>query len=343
MPPAVLMSTRENNNKQADRQRKARRLAALHARGLTEQDHLVLASVAGSTLAAYMAAVVKLREWGTLRGVEWDFMDAADMWDLLLASYGRYLFHNGRPLYLFKNAVFGVELMEGLQGHLRMSRSTLKGWQSLEQSQKAPPMPEDFAAMVALTAALMGGPPQGMAILVAFDAYLRSSEVAGLRVSDVNFIKDERAVLRIRASKTGRDQSAQVRHPQVILALRALVCNRLHEVGKEGSLFNLPSGQVYARAFKRWVQALSPGIRIPFVPHSLRHGGATRDFLAGVEVARIQQYGRWRDPKSALHYIQNCPALLQLQHIPAAILTKGASFWPQMGAIFTDLLGFQTR
>ena len=169
------------------------------------------------------------------------------------------------------------------------------------------------------------------------------SEVAGLRVSDVNFVKGGRAVLRIRAAKTGRDQSAQVRHPQVILALRALVYSRLLEVGREVSLFDLPSGRVYARAFKRWVQALGPGLRVPFVPHSLRHGGATRDFLAGVEVARIQQYGRWRDPRSAMHYIQNCPALLQLQHIPGAMLAKGASFWPRMGAIFSDFLGFPGR
>ena len=66
-----------------------------------------------------------------------------------------------------------------------------------------------------------------------------------------------------------------------------------------------------------------------FVPHSIRHGAATRDHLRGVPLNDILLRGRWLSEKSARRYIQTGPALLvtvklsKLNAIGDAIINGG--------------------
>lgn len=53
-----------------------------------------------------------------------------------------------------------------------------------------------------------------------------------------------------------------------------------------------------------------------YVHHSLRHGGATRDYLNGMPIADVMVRGRWAAHKSAVHYIQSGRQLMMLQSIP---------------------------
>ena len=52
--------------------------------------------------------------------------------------------------------------------------------------------------------------------------------------------------------------------------------------------------------------------RVPYVPHSLRHGGATCDYLyaGGESLEDILFRGRWASMKSTRQYIQQGPALM---------------------------------
>ena len=66
-----------------------------------------------------------------------------------------------------------------------------------------------------------------------------------------------------------------------------------------------------------WVRGTGAPI---FVPHSLRHGGASVDYL-GLGATRIEEImfrGRWATMKSTRHYIQTGPALMAhwIQRIP---------------------------
>ena len=60
-------------------------------------------------------------------------------------------------------------------------------------------------------------------------------------------------------------------------------------------------------------------------PHSLRHGGTTRDFLLGFPADEIKLRGRWADLKSLQRYIQICESLLIQQQVPDEVLRFAAS------------------
>ena len=69
------------------------------------------------------------------------------------------------------------------------------------------------------------------------------------------------------------------------------------------------SAETYRRLFRKIVALLGvePGM---LTPHSLRHGGATDDYMRGVPMADIVVKGRWVYAKTAARYIQQGRALL---------------------------------
>ena len=62
--------------------------------------------------------------------------------------------------------------------------------------------------------------------------------------------------------------------------------------------------------------------RVSFTPHSLRHGGATRDYMLGVPMADIVVRGRWAQSKTASRYIQQGRALLVKLDLPKKLRGK---------------------
>ena len=67
-----------------------------------------------------------------------------------------------------------------------------------------------------------------------------------------------------------------------------------------------------------------------YVPHSLRHGGATHDFLRTGSIEHVQFRGRWKSMESSRRYIQQSHALLAAQQVPSNL--------NQLGALFSDSL-----
>jgi site-specific recombinase XerD len=58
------------------------------------------------------------------------------------------------------------------------------------------------------------------------------------------------------------------------------------------------------------------GLSEAYVPHSLRHGGATHDFMRGVPLEEILHLGRWASIKTARIYVQQGRALLLASDVP---------------------------
>ena len=56
-----------------------------------------------------------------------------------------------------------------------------------------------------------------------------------------------------------------------------------------------------------------------YVPHSLRHGGATRLFLLHVPLEDIMMRGRWASSKSARLYVQSSRAMLMSMRAPRVL------------------------
>jgi integrase len=161
-----------------------------------------------------------------------------------------------------------------------------------------------------------------IAILLAFDCYLRATEFLFLRKEDVAFPGDPRlpseqyGAIRLRFTKAGRPQWVSVRDSAVLMGLKFL-CDR----ASPGSLL---FGVRYAHmleVFKRaqvWAGFEEP----PFVLHCERHGGASHDFSIGKQMDFIMHRGRWAAMRTTRIYIQEARGRLLDLGMPAAVLQR---------------------
>ena len=82
------------------------------------------------------------------------------------------------------------------------------------------------------------------------------------------------------------------------------------------------------------------------MPHSLRHGGATYDFLRGMSIEQIMFRGRWVSMESARRYVQTCKALLIRQRVPQHLHDVGTllgSRIEEVLVLFRDSVEVSTR
>lgn len=153
-----------------------------------------------------------------------------------------------------------------------------------------------------------------VALLVAFDAYLRVSELLGLRVCDVVVPApgvDRRPTLLLPRTKTGKGrlQAVVVNRPEVgrlLLQVRAAAVAAAPAEGGGSTAKLFPFGADVVRARMALVEN---EFRLAhFTPHSFRHGGATADLQAGVPLDQVVLRGRWASLKSARRYLQTALA-----------------------------------
>ena len=163
----------------------------------------------------------------------------------------------------------------------------------------------------------------GIGTLLAFDCFLRVGELCSLKREDVADASDSRLgvdfkgmALRLRKTKTGPNQWVEVESPAVMLLLRDVIAKT-----KPGrSLFPV-STSTYRRLFKSACSDLK--LSTSYVPHSLRHGGATRAHLLGKSMEDILLRGRWASTKSARRYIQSGRAILLSMQTPPLVARLG--------------------
>jgi integrase len=156
--------------------------------------------------------------------------------------------------------------------------------------------------------------------LLAFDCFLRVGELVGLRKKDVADTGDRRmgseyhgTSLRLKNTKTGPNQWVQVNDEQVIGLLRCVV----ESTGRDSDRLFPFSAAKYRSVFKATCAEL--GLSHRYVPHSLRHGGATRWHLLGHPIEDVLLRGRWSSVKSARRYVQAGRALLLKTAVPASL------------------------
>jgi hypothetical protein len=96
--------------------------------------------------------------------------------------------------------------------------------------------------------------------------------------------------------------------------LQALLCLLLADTRRGRFVFPF-SAQTLRSRFHQVCAEL--GLSEQYVPHSLRHGGATRLHLQGVSMEDILLRGRWASTKSARRYVQAGRAQLMAMAVPA--------------------------
>ena len=123
-------------------------------------------------------------------------------------------------------------------------------------------------------------------------------------------------VLALPKSKTGINQSIIIHSGDWLKLTRRIL--RSKDVGS--TLVSIRP-EAFRRAFSAALYALGAQ-STKFTPHSLRHGGATWDYLQGAPIADIIVRGRWTQAKTAARYIQQGRAALVKLDLPKELRSK---------------------
>jgi integrase len=208
-----------------------------------------------------------------------------------------------------------IDCDPSLRPVLFKAQRALKAWTRLVPPVSYPPLTWELTLVLATKMAHSHW-ASGVAVLLAFVCYLRIGELVSLEVGDVAMAGDPRVssklpriALRLRKTKRGPNQWVVV-HDARVEKLISLLLNR----PASASLFGLSASQ-FRRFFK--VALADLGLSPFYVPHSLRHGGATHDYVLGLTLEESMERGRWVSTKSARRYVQMGRSLLLSLEVPA--------------------------
>jgi len=292
--------------------------------GRRRRHFLHLRTVTPATQRRYRAAIDAFERWARRNGES--AVDAESLDDVLV-EYVHDLYLSGRGRSAATCALHGIAWRNpAFRAQLPLAAASLRGWQRSVVPRSYPPMTWELALVVGARLVADGHRRVGVGVLLAFDCLLRAGELAGLRREDVLDDGDARVgsehrgvLLRLRHTKTGANKSVEVLEPVVVEQLRALVA----DTAPGARLFPFTVA-VFRRRFKRVCAAL--GLSPRYVPHSLRHGGATRySHVKGWPVEDVMVRGRWASTKSARIYLQAGVALQMAMDIPADVARVGAA------------------
>lgn len=244
--------------------------------------------------------------------------------DLALAVYVQFCYDAQSSFTYASHALNAVvHQRPELRHQLSLSRQCIRGWDKVRTSASHAPLTWELTVLMACTMARSGYHGPAIAMLVAFDCFLRVGELTRIRLTDVVMPNDARmgrahtamAVV-LRTAKTGKMQSVSVWSSDVAQLLAHWVRSfaaRPEAGGSDPRIF--PFSPDFLR---RLMRSTAEALQLPshYTPHSLRHGGTTDDFLRNGSVERVQFRGRWKSMESVRRYVQTARAVLAAQRVP---------------------------
>ena len=289
------------------------------SRAMSDPHFLQRAAIAPSTLRIYSRAVVLFFQWFAFSPFS-RFPLSASVLDRALSAYAHHLFrvHHGTHRHLVEGALWGlIHFCPHLSGHFYSSILALRGWRRLQPSVSWLPVPAPLVALVSFSCGLFARAlPQasqlgrslwrvGFAALLAFDTYMRISELSSFLPEHVvvnRHLRPFAVAILLPTTKTGANQYVLVREPVLAASLlRMRDVALLDPVQRRSPLLGI-SAPLFRHLFSRLCSLWLPSLR--FTPHGLRHGGACSDFLRGLPIADIKVRGRWRSDRSLVLYLQ---------------------------------------
>lgn len=294
---------------------------------MSQSRFLIEASISDKTMTKYKDAVARFLDWCDEHGHDASTMETLD--DLVTEYFHHmYEMNDGVGKGLASCTLYGlIKFMPRCEAYLLSAKTSLTGWLKLQPGRSYPPLTWDLTVLLAIRMVQNGNVRHAIATLLAFDCFLRVGELVGLRKRDVADTGDRRmgseyhgTSLRLKHTKTGPNQWVQVHDEQVIGLLRCV-----GESTRRDSDRMFPfSAAKYRSVFKATCAEL--GLSHRYVPHSLRHGGATRWHLLGHSIEDVLLRGRWSSVKSARRYVQAGRALLLKNAASASVSAMGKLF-----------------
>lgn len=298
-------------------------------------------SVQPATRQLYLAAVVQVQHYHRISRAEL-FSQNHSAVDSLLVQFLNHQASAGGSYHTGVNAVFGVaHLAPHLRSHLPRARQCLKAWDKLREQRSHPPITWELTVLLAVSMSRQGWHAEAVATLLAFDCYLRISEFVQLCGADVAHQSDPRLgsvqtamALRLARTKTGLNKFVVLRDSHVARVFSSYLSSTRPAAAQRVFPF---SAHRY-RTVLRYACAALGVSQWRITPHSLRHGGASRDFLAGASIEQIRHRGRWASAASAERYVQSAPALLLQFNMPVQLHDLAAALLPSLSDVFAHLL-----
>lgn len=232
--------------------------------------------------------------------------------DRLLCNYMNYLYITNGKHYKASNAFNSIIFyLPQCKNQLFESHQRLRGWDRINLTNKIYKIPFTLELSYVLALSLIKGGfvYHAIGVLLAFECYLRISELCNLRICDIGIPTDNlNMVIGLANTKTGPNQSVLVRDP-FISSLVLLILKDKNQLSKN---------KLFPFNEKRFRDIFKSGCTIlglneyNFTPHCLRHGGCTHDYvIKNIGINDIMSRGRWSQHKSIKTYIHS----LQYLHI----------------------------
>lgn len=241
-----------------------------------------------------------------------------------------------KQLGLVKHALLGAQhLFPGLKGNIPTAWAHVRTWEEEKVSKLRPPLPlAIWLCVVGLARAHAFTAPDhklreawaifSVLVEVGFFCLLRPGEILRLCHSDIalpnNFVLCEKhAAVRILSPKNRR----QFGDSQFVLLKNRNAISWLEKIHKENS-----DGLIWTKGqkvFGDWFRQLMKELKLSgckFTPASLRPGGATMYYSAGVSVSTLRFMGRWSVERSLEHYIQLAMSAQIMNKLDPSAITR---------------------
>ena len=252
--------------------------------------------------------------------------------DKIFADYviNRHSNKEFRHLSLTKHALLCVQhVYPILRGKLQTAWGNMKVWEEERTSALRPPIPVPiFLCAVGLARAhgkvdrTSHGRNDWIVLSVllelGFFCLLRPVELLRMRHSDISLpgqftLCEQHAAIRITSPKNrrqfGDSQFVLLRNRNALAWLK-----QIHVTGSDELVWK-QSRHLFGKMLKQLMCEL--GVQsCKFTPASLRPGGATMYYGAGVNVSTLKFMGRWSVERSLEHYIQLAMAAQIMNHLP---------------------------
>lgn len=260
------------------------------------------ASIAPSTFRAYSEEVRSLVAYISALSLS---TDTPRQVDTAVSAYGVYLYDlNPRRsnLQKFRYSLFEIIfLVPELKLLLNISRQIEKGWDKTAPSKSPPPLSVTTVNAISAWLASFGRVRASLAINLGFHAFLRANEICSMQVTDFCFPNDDRlsdfladrSGFVVRNAKTGKNQYIPVTDATLLRGLNRFV---LSKPSSASSLFHLSYSELTASFHDALVHFKITNL--VYRLHSIRHGGATFEWLNNVPLQDVMMKGRWEAESS---------------------------------------------
>jgi integrase len=264
--------------------------------------YLLDATIQPRTLQLYTTATATFIRWYQIQpGAFTSFSHI----DHRLCDFITLLYLRSASMSLAHQTVFGLlHYMPELNVELHRTRRALKGWKKKHITRSHPPLSWELLCLLVIQMSTVGWYEEALATLISYDGYFRTaSELLQLRVRDFHYTnrKNTNYICRLKHTKTGRNKLVTLTMPELGSALVSFI--RVRHLSSNDFIFSLPPSR-YRHRFRMACDMMGWN-SVQFVPHSLRHGHASDDFIAGIPIETIMVRGRWKSIESTRNYIQS--------------------------------------